>query len=82
MSVQELTGQKKTGRIDKRTYEAMPELLKELARISGIDETEVINKLLIYALIKKGLLKGTLKKIDTAWHGSVKDMPLKAEWMK
>jgi hypothetical protein len=76
MSVQELTGQKKTARIDKRTYESMPLLLKELARRSGIDETEVINSLLVYALVKKGIITGEIEKKDKTFKGEIEDMPL------
>jgi len=77
LSVQELCGQKKSERIMIRTYASIPALLKKMSEDHHLTETDIINKLVVFALIKKGYIQGKLiKKEPFVWNGKIEDMPL------
>lgn len=77
LSVQDVSEQKKDKRIMIRTYSSVPTLLKQLASQNNLTESDIINKLILHALSKKGFLTGRLEKHTIAnWTGSIEDMPL------
>jgi hypothetical protein len=60
-----------------RTYSGLPSLLKQMADDNRLTGSEVVNKLIVHALSKKGYIEGSLeKKKHFIWEGNIEDMPL------